>query len=56
MLRPMSAGAGDSAADSAEPDKYAKAIEEMMAKNESERSGGRSAAPRRSKLERLQIK
>ena len=56
VIRPMSAGTGDGTADSAEPDKYAKAIEEMMAKNESERSGGRGAASGRSKLERLRIK
>ena len=53
VIRPMSAETGDWAADSAEPDKYARAIEEMMAKNESEKSGGRGAASGRSKLERL---
>ena len=56
VIKPLSVGAGDGASNSAEPDKYAKAIEEMMAKNESERSGGRSAASGRSKLERLRIK
>ena len=52
------AGGGDcdGAADPAGPDKYERAIEEMMAKNKSERSGGRGTSSKRSKLERLRIK
>ena len=47
---------GGGAPDSVGPDKYERAIEEMMAKNESERSGGRGAASGKSKLERLRLK
>ena len=51
------AGGGDvGAADSEGPDKYERAIEEMMAKDKSERSGGRGAASGKSKLERLRLK
>ena len=56
VIKPLSVEAGDGASNSAEPDKYERAIEEMMAKNESERSGSRGAASKRSKLERLRIK
>ena len=56
VIRPLSAGADGGATNPAGPDKYERAIEEMMAKNESERSGGRGAASKRSKLERLRIK
>ncbi len=52
----VAGGGGGGAADPAGPDKYERAIEEMMAKNESKRSGGRGAASGRSKLERLRIK
>ncbi len=56
VIRPMSAGTGDGTADSEGPDKYERAIEEMMTKDKSERSGGRGAASGRSKLERLRLK
>ena len=44
---------GGSESDSAGPDKYERAIEEMMAKDSAERSGGRGTASGKSKLERL---
>ena len=52
----VAGGGGDDAADPAGSDKYERAIERMMAKNESERSGGRGAASGKSKLERLRLK
>ena len=47
---------GDSTPDSAGPDKYARAIEEMMAEGRSKKSGGRGATSGKSKLERLRLK
>ena len=56
VIRPMSAGASDGTADSDGPDKYKRAIEEMMAKDRHERPGGRGTASGKSKVERLRIK
>ncbi|MCE2498472.1 MAG: AbrB/MazE/SpoVT family DNA-binding domain-containing protein, partial [Nitrosopumilaceae archaeon] len=56
VIRPMSAGVGDGAADPAGPDQYVRAIEEMMAKNEPKRPHARGTTSGRSKLERLRIK
>ncbi len=47
---------GGSESDPAGPDKYKRAIEEMMAKDSAERSGGRGTASGKSKLERLRLK
>ncbi|MDE0526333.1 MAG: AbrB/MazE/SpoVT family DNA-binding domain-containing protein [Thaumarchaeota archaeon] len=47
---------GDGAADTAGPDKYERAITEMMAKDRPARSAGRGAASGKSKLERLRLK
>ena len=47
---------GGGAPDPTGPDKYARAIEEMMAKDKPKRPGARGATSGRSKLERLQIK
>ena len=47
---------GGSGSDPTGPDKYERAIEEMMAKDSAERSGGRGTASGKSKLERLRLK
>ena len=56
VIRPMSAGAGDDAADPGVPDKYVRAIEEMMAKDKPKRPHARGTTSGRSKLERLRLK
>jgi len=56
VIRPMSAGVGDGTADPDGPDKYTRALEEMMAKGRAEKSGGRGTTSGKSKLERLRLK
>ena len=56
VIRPMSAEASDGTVDPAGPDKYGRAIAEMMAKDRPEKPGGRGAASGKSKLERLRLK
>lgn len=56
VISPMGAGVDDGTADSAGPDKYERAITEMMAKDRPERSCARGAASGKSKLERLWLK
>ncbi len=55
VISPLSV-LGDSTPDSAGPDKYARAVAEMMAKDRSKKPGGRGTAAGKSKLERLRLK
>ncbi|MDE0267163.1 MAG: AbrB/MazE/SpoVT family DNA-binding domain-containing protein [Thaumarchaeota archaeon] len=55
VISPLSV-LGDSTPGSADSDKYARAVAEMMAKGRSEKPGGRGTAAGKSKLERLRLK
>ena len=55
VISPLSV-LGDSTSASAGPDKYARAVAEMMAKDRSEGPDARGTSPGRSKLERLRLK
>lgn len=56
VIRPLSVRVGDGTADPDGPDKYARAVVEMVAKGRSEKPGGRGTASGKSKLERLRLK
>jgi len=55
VISPLSV-LSDSTPDPAGPDKYARAVAEMMAKDSLEKSGGRGRMSGKSKLERLRLK